>query len=282
MRQLARIIAVSVVTLGLAGCIQNAKDEAESAGAKVLGAAEVKTAYAGNTLAGGLPDLEKMRRGLETEPQTLTVFFAEDGRLSAVAKSKLGVDRDRGTWRTTDAGELCMKWQKLQPEENCFPIHAQGSEHKIFAKEGGLRAAYTMESGNSGKLSIKTTKEEIVDSGAKPLTAEQATAQLTGNTVNGRMPKEATGFVYFLAEDGKASGRQRSAGGEKLDAGSWRVGDKGELCIKWTQWGKGEERCEVVYAKGKRNVIFDDEGDVAAAFKIAKGNSEKLSLPDGS
>ena len=29
-------------------------------------------------------------------------------------------------------------------------------------------------------------------------------------------------------------------------------------------------------------VIFDDEQDVRSAFKIAKGNSEKLSLPGGS
>lgn len=34
-----------------------------------------------------------------------------------------------------------------------------------------------------------------------------------------------------------------------------------------------------MFKKGKRFAIFDDEGDVAAAFKIAKGNSKDLKLP---
>ena len=204
---------------------------------------------------------------------------SKDGRLAAMAKSKLGVDQDRGQWSITDAGELCMTWSEWVTEMDCRAIHAQGEEHRIFAKEGGLKASYRLQEGNAGKLNVKTPKEEIVDSGAKALTVPEATALYSGNTASGRRPKDAAGFVFYFAPGGTAVGRLRTAGGEKLDSGTWRIGDKGEVCLQWTRWDEGEERCSEVFKKESRFVSFDDDDEVAAAFKIAAGNSKDLALP---
>lgn len=277
------LVGLSIVVLALGGCPSTGKEDAEAAGAKVMSAADAKATFTGNSVVGEIPDIpEHAREALETAKYVYTAFLAPDGRTAAIGKSKFGNATDRGQWRISDAGELCLDFSKWSIDgEDCHAIYKlEGDTYKVFAKEGGTRATFKVLDGNPAKLSTNTPLEDAVAKGVKTLSADQVRANFTSNTMEGQIPSESLRYSVFCSDDGRLAGSARGASGGQKDSGKWRVSDRGEVCFKWTTWLGAKEHCAQVFKKGKRYVVFDPEGEIATMFKINPGNTKNLALED--
>ena len=121
------------------------QSEAVSHGAKALTADELKAAFSGNTLSGTL-DMGMMTVKFDS-------FHAADGSASGVARTSMGDDKDKGTWRIEADGKLCTKWGKWNDaQERCVVYFKQGNEYKSFNDEGNLLVKASIAAGNAKNL----------------------------------------------------------------------------------------------------------------------------------
>ena len=93
-----------------------------------MSADEVRTLFAGNSAEGDRR--EGARPGtvplnaLENYPEEFVIFFAKKG----IVKYKAGDKRNKGKWRVTDSGKLCLKWKG--EKEDCAPVYKEGKVYK--------------------------------------------------------------------------------------------------------------------------------------------------------
>jgi hypothetical protein len=74
------------------------------------------------------------------------------------------------------------------------------------------------------------------------LTGDEVKALFSGKTVDYTHITTGSEMSVYYAEDGSMRGRR----GDKKTGGSWRVNDKGELCI---EYGRGD-RCRHIVEEG--------------------------------
>lgn len=264
-------LVISLVALGMFGCGKTSHEEALGSGALKLSGADLKAQLSGNTTHGDVPGL-----GLK-----LTVFYAEDGRVSARAKSQAGSDEDIGKWKVNDAGELCITWGKWEnSRERCSEVYRQGDKYKTFTNQGTLATLFKVTKGNPDELATRSALEEAIEEGAQKLTAEQARAAYSGNTVEGKIPAAGVRYGIYCAQDGRISGKAKTPAGSDKDTGKWRVTDKGEVCFHWEIWENNSENCNPVYKQGKHYVTYTPTGSIGSVATIAAGNSLKLELDE--
>ena len=93
---------------------------------------EVRTLVTGNSVEGERREGVAMGIGpptmLENYAEGFVIFFAKKG----IVKYKAGDTRNKGKWRVTDNGKLCLKWKG--EKEECAPVHKEGKVYKRATK----------------------------------------------------------------------------------------------------------------------------------------------------
>jgi len=132
----ARLLAVSALATGLAGC-------ASPPTGKQLSAAEIRSTLVGNT-----------EYGVTSSGVAFTTYAASDGtaKLSAGSFADRGTWRivdDRGTWRITDDGHWCSKWQHLRGgAEACSSVVQDGDKIEFVGLNGAHSSTVRVKPGN--------------------------------------------------------------------------------------------------------------------------------------
>jgi len=260
---------IVLATLALTGCIKTAKEEALAAGAKQLSGEEAKAALSDSTAEGDLPALQAK----------VTLYYAADGLVAGKVNSAQGEDHDRGRWRIDDEGGVCIEWSKWQGRrERCGPLWKEGDLFKAFSPQGALTSVFEVTRGNTAKMVTTTALETALKGGARKISAAEAKAAYTGNTVNGKIPAARVKYAVFCSPDGRTAGKARSEAGTDDDTGKWRISDEGEVCFHWEIWEDNKESCNAIYKQGDSYLTFTPEGALGSTAKIAEGNSKKLEL----
>ena len=79
------------------------------------------------------------------------VFYRDDGTVSAKIPS--ADEEDKGAYRITDEGKVCVTWSRWQDQkESCGHWYLDGKLSKIFDDGGNLGAAAKLRRGNPEKL----------------------------------------------------------------------------------------------------------------------------------
>jgi len=80
-------------------------------------------------------------------------FYRDDGKVSAKIPS--AEEEDKGTYRITDEGEVCVKWSRwLDQKERCGHWYRDGKKIKIFDDAGNLGLTAKVREGNPEKLQL--------------------------------------------------------------------------------------------------------------------------------
>lgn len=84
-----------------------------STGKQPMTAAEIRTAFTGNSLTGTAKD-----------GSIFHVYFADQSTLRGIWRDGSVVDRDSGTWSVSDDGVYCSTWKNLRDgTEKCWRIY---------------------------------------------------------------------------------------------------------------------------------------------------------------
>lgn len=114
--------------------------------------------------------------------------------------------------------------------------------------------------------------------GAKPLTQAEAQAALTDHTLIGSIPHLNLKFSLYYAQGGRLIGAV-SGPIKGRDRGAWRVADDGQVCLRWSDWEDGEEKCRVLWRDGAELKIFEDKsGRAVSIARATPGNTQKLQV----
>ena len=98
----------------------------------------------GNTLSGKLPSFGGAQ---------YHAFYGNDGKVSA--KIPGAGEEDRGTYRITDEGKMCVKWTRWQDQkESCGYWYRDSQEIKIFDDSGNLAVSAKIRVGDPEKLGL--------------------------------------------------------------------------------------------------------------------------------
>ena len=98
----------------------------------------------GNTVSGTLKALGDAK---------YHAFYGDDGKVSAKIPS--AEEEDKGTYRITDGGKVCVKWSRWQDQkESCGQWYRDGEKIKIFDDGGNLGVTVKIRKGNPEKLQI--------------------------------------------------------------------------------------------------------------------------------
>jgi hypothetical protein len=249
-----------------------------------LSGAEITTTMAGTTF------YQQAGAGGDATAAQVRIFFAANGTTAGAVRNKNGNDKDTGTWRVNDQGQLCRKWKRWRGgREGCYTVIKQESRVRldnvggaaerleglllagnlVEADDASLAAAVVAAGGSvsaalpapaAGDAQTPTPpaahpalQQQAAAAQQTALTAQQVRTTLSGNTVYER--SERPGNVYeakiLFAPDGTMIGRAWGDWGEQSDTGKWRVSDAGEWCRTWaTQWDAGKEGCFKVFRSG--------------------------------
>jgi hypothetical protein len=117
-----------------------------------------------------------------------------------------------------------------------------------------------------------------VGNGAKKLSKAEAQAALADHTLVGAIPHLNIDFTLYYAPDGRLIGA--ITGSVKgRDRGVWRVQDDGRVCLKWSSWEEGDEKCRELWRDGDELKIFDDKNERAVSIARSKaGNTHELEV----
>jgi hypothetical protein len=117
-----------------------------------------------------------------------------------------------------------------------------------------------------------------VRNGAKKLSKAEAQAALADHTLLGAIPHLNIDFTLYYAADGRLIGA--ITGSVKgRDRGVWRVQGDGRVCLKWSSWEEGDEKCRELWRDGEELKIFDDKNGRAVSVARSKsGNTQKLEV----
>jgi len=117
-----------------------------------------------------------------------------------------------------------------------------------------------------------------VGNGAKKLSKVEAQAALADHTLIGAIPHLNIDFTLYYAADGRLIGAITGAV-KGRDRGVWRVQDDGRVCLKWSSWEEGDEKCRELWRDGEELKIFDDKNERAASIaRSTAGNTRKLEV----
>jgi hypothetical protein len=258
-------ILLPAFVLALAGCDNTELDQAISNGAKRLGQGDAKEALADHTLIGRIPHLNI----------DFALYYAPDGQLiGAIDGAMKG--RDRGTWRVTGNGQVCLQWSEWEDnEEKCGELWRDGKELKVFEQKSGRAVSVARsELGNTQKLEVRTDLELVQSKeGLTAVMAEELRTALPGNTISGQTAKGASMHVHYAAD----SRLWVSIPDDVIkDHGTYRVGDDGKVCETWSYLYGARERCNT-WLKGEKGYsVFDPYGKLALVGAVRAGNPEKL------
>lgn len=96
----------------------------------------------GNTLSGNLPGLGNAN---------YHAFYGKDGNVAGIIPA--AAEKDTGTYRITDSGEVCVRWRKwLEAEERCSLWYQDGDKIKVFDAAGNLGVTVVIREGNPEEL----------------------------------------------------------------------------------------------------------------------------------
>lgn len=107
-----------------------------------LSAESLRQLIPGNTVSGELNALDNAE---------YYAFYGDSGRVSARIPS--AEEEDKGTYRITEQGEVCVKWSRwLDQKENCAHWYRDDGQIKIFDDGGSLSVTARVQKGNPEKL----------------------------------------------------------------------------------------------------------------------------------
>lgn len=68
-------------------------------------------------------------------------------------------------------------------------------------------------------------------------------------------------FTGYFSKDGKMKGKFKDMpeNEPQVDAGVWKVNDKGEICFKWDHWDSNKERCVTAYKLNNGFLIINSQ-----------------------
>lgn len=112
----------------------------------------------------------------------------------------------------------------------------------------------------------QTAKEAAMESGAKPITADQWKSMFMGNTATAIGTTGNTLFVYYGTK-----GAMELVSGDFKDSGRWTT-EGGMVCAQWKTIRGGAKACHQVFKTGDTYKMFDADGSLVATIKeIKKG-----------
>lgn len=256
---------LSLLALALAGCSNTELDQAMRNGGKKLGQGDAKEALADHTLIGRIPHLNI----------DFTLYYTPDGQvIGALTGAMKG--RDRGTWRVTGNGQVCLQWSEWEDnEEKCRELWRDGDQLKVFEQKSGRAVSIARsEPGNTRKLEVKSDLELVQSKEAlAAVTAGELRAAIPGNTVSGRTAKGAGMHVHYAADN-----RLWVSIPDDVikDHGTYRISDDGKVCATWSYLYGAQERCDSWLKNDKGYSVFDPYGKLALVGNVQPGNPEKL------
>lgn len=108
-----------------------------------MSAEEVRTLFTGNTAEG---ERREGERGGLMPPGTVnkyaekfSMFFAENGKVKRI----IGERHNKGKWRVTESGELCLEWKGKK--EQCASVYKAGKSYKSATKKSSGRVLWELE-----------------------------------------------------------------------------------------------------------------------------------------
>jgi hypothetical protein len=255
------------MALTTSGCLKNEHEQAIANGAKKLSKAEAEEQLTDHTLAGSIPHLNI----------DFSLYYAPGGRLlGAISGAMRG--RDRGSWRVTDDGTVCLRWAQWEEnEEKCRELWKEGDELKLFEEKAGKMVSVARAtSGNTQKLELKSDLELVqAKATLEPVTAAALRSLLPGNTVTGRAPAMKSSQVHaFYGTDNRVAFDAPEA--VIKDKGTYRIADDGKLCVTWGYLQGAHEVCESWFKSDKGYQVFDAFGSLALLGAIESGNPHGL------
>ncbi|MEM8606056.1 MAG: hypothetical protein AAGF92_03075 [Myxococcota bacterium] len=266
MKPLSLALAIGLVA---GGCIKTDRERAVADGAAPLTERQASEAFTGNTLSGVISQY-----GIR-----FVVYYGPDGRITGAISGPV-TDRARGKWRITDDGQVCNEWTKetWQTGPACNTYYKHGDEYKVFLPEGGVASVAQLKPGNAAKLELRTDFEVANAEGKlERVPVGFLRDELPGNTLSGKLNGLGNaGYHAFYAKDGRVSGSIPTA--SERDTGRYRITDEGEVCVKWSRWLDGEERCGPWFRDGESIRVFDAGGNLALSVTVREGDPEKLEI----
>jgi len=120
--------------------------------------------------------------------------------------------------------------------------------------------------------------DAAIANGAKKLTKAEAEKALADHTLIGAIPHLNIEFTLYYAADGRLLGAVKGAL-DGRDRGVWRVADDGQVCLRWSEWEEGDEKCRELWLEKDEYKLFDPKSGRAISVAQGKaGNVYKLEL----
>lgn len=267
-----RLIAPGMLLIGglvLSACVKTDQERAVADGASALSAEDAKAQFMGNTLSGVIPQYNIR----------YVVYYSPDGRLTGAISGPV-TDKARGSWRVTKDGQVCNEWTKetWQTGPACNTYYRHGDEYKVFLPEGGVASVARLKKGNAANLELRTDLEVAKEGDSLERIPETFLRdRIPGNTLSGNLAGIGNANYHaFYRDDGKVSAIIPSA--SEKDTGVYRITDEGEVCVTWSRWLDGEERCGPWYRDGDKIKVFDAGGNLGLTVTIREGNPEELKI----
>ena len=116
------------------------------------------------------------------------------------------------------------------------------------------------------------------DAEARPkrLSAGEAEALLSGNTVFGFNPSDDSTYTMFHSGNGRVRAELRNINGDMSESdGDWWVNDQGLLCVEWDNYSWINSCAAVV--QDNDTITFEDEnGRIVSFGEVAPGNPDDI------
>ena len=121
-------------------------------------------------------------------------------------------------------------------------------------------------------------RDAAIANGARKLTKADARQALADRTLIGGIPHLNINFTLYYAADGRLVGAVTGAV-KGRDRGAWRVAEDGKVCLRWSEWEDGDEKCRELWSEGDQLKIFDDKsGRAVSVARVQAGNTAKLEV----
>jgi hypothetical protein len=258
---------LGLLALASTACMNSDLDQAKANGATKLDKAQLEAALTDHTLIGSIPHINL----------DFILYYASEGRLMGALKGPID-GRDRGAWRVTPDGKLCLRWSSWEDgEETCRELWRQGDAFKVFDDTAGrMLSLAKREKGNARKLELRSDLERVrAKEKLEPVSAATLREVLPGNTLTGQAPPQKNAERHtFYGRDQRVFTDFPS---EVIkDRGRYRIQDDGALCITWGYLQGGKERCERWFKSDKAYWVFDAYDVLTVTGKLRDGNPQKL------
>jgi hypothetical protein len=138
----------------------------------------------------------------------------------------------------------------------------------------GLGVLFVLLSAGCGDTEL----DAAIANGAKKLSKAEAVQALSDHTLVGAIPHLNIEFTLYYAADGRLLGAVTGAL-KGRDRGVWRVADDGQVCLRWSEWEEGDEKCRELWQDKSELKIFEQKsGRAISVAKSKPGNVRNLEV----